>query len=86
MSSARRPETHLQREVECYRIAAKRYGLLTRRPDGTPAIVTSADKKKRSEHGLGHLLPPNAPDPDISDRAWLDDGWEHLLHLELGFA
>ena len=79
------PITGRQREIECLAIAAKRYGLFTRRPDGTPAIVSSGDKKKRSEHGLGHLLPPNAKRPDIDDRAWLDEWWEHLLHLELGF-
>jgi predicted nucleic acid-binding Zn ribbon protein len=80
------PKTGRQREIECYAIAAKRYGLFIRRPDGTPEIVASGDKRKRSEHGLGHLLPPNAPDPEISDRAWLDAWWEHLLHLELGFT
>jgi hypothetical protein len=80
------PTTGRQREIECYTIASKRYGLFTRRPDGTPAIVSSGNKKKRSEHGLGHLLPPNAQNPDISDRAWLDQWWEHLLHLELGYA
>jgi hypothetical protein len=79
------PNTGRQREIECYAIASKRYGLFIRRPDGTPEIVSSGDKRKRSEHGLGHLLPPNAPDPEISDRAWLDEWWEHLLHLELGF-
>lgn len=79
------PRTGRQREIECFAIAAKRYGLFTRRSDGTPAIVTSGDKQKRSEHGLGHLLPPNAPSPDVSDRAWLDEWWEHLLHLELGY-
>ena len=79
------PTTGRQREIKCLAIAAKRYGLFTRRPDGTPAIVSSGDKKKRSEHGLGHLLPPKAPTPDVSDRTWLDEWWEHLLHLELGF-
>ena len=79
------PETGEQREIECLAIAAKRYGLFTRRHDGTPRLVLSGSKKKRSEHGLGHLLPPNFPSPDLGDRAWLDDWWEHLLHLELGF-
>ena len=41
------PATERQREIECFAIA-KRYGLFTRRPDGTPAIVSSGDKKKRS--------------------------------------
>jgi hypothetical protein len=80
------PATGRQREIECYAIASKRYGLFKRRPDGTPEIVMSGDKQKRSEHGLGHLLPHNAQNPDISDRAWLDQWWEHLLHLELGYT
>lgn len=79
------PKTGRQREIECYAIASKRYGLFTRRTDRTPAIITVGNKQKRSGHGLGHLLPPNAPNPDIRDRAWLDQWWEHLLHLELGF-
>jgi hypothetical protein len=61
-----------QREIESFAIAAKRYGLYIRRPDGIPQIVRSGDKLKRSEHGLGHLLPPNALSPRISDRVWLD--------------
>jgi hypothetical protein len=80
------PVSGKQREIECVAIASKRYGLFTRRADGTPAILTSGDKRKRSEHGLGHLLPPHAPSPETDDRRWLDEWWEHLLHLELGFA
>jgi hypothetical protein len=79
------PNTGRQREIECLTIAAKRYGLFTRRANGTPALVSSGDKEKRSEHGLGHLLPPKAQRPDTDDRDWLDEWWEHLLHLELGF-
>jgi hypothetical protein len=83
------PHTHEQREIECLAIAAKRYGLFTRRPDGTPQLVSTAKKKtkkKRSEHGLGHLLPPYARDPEASEPKWLDEWWEHLLYLELGYA
>jgi hypothetical protein len=79
------PDTGAQREIECWSIAAKRYGLFTRQPDGRPVLVASGAKLKRSEHGLGHLLPPNAPRPDISDRAWLDQWWQQLLCVELGF-
>jgi hypothetical protein len=70
-----------QREIECLAIAAKRYGLFIRRFDGTPQIVSSGSRKKRSEHGLGHLLPPTT----TGNQNWLDEWWEHLLHLELGF-
>jgi hypothetical protein len=79
------PNTGQQREIECYAIAAKRYGLFIRDLNGRPDLVQSGDKRKRSEHGLGHLLPPNAPSPDISDREWLDDWWQHLLRVELGY-
>lgn len=80
------PDTHEQREIECLAIAAKRYGLFTRRADGRPQLVSIGSKKKRSEHGLGHLLPPYARDPAASEPKWLDEWWEHLLHLELGYA
>lgn len=79
------PDTGRQRRIECWAIAAKRYGIFVRRSDGAPLVIGSGDKRKRSEHGLGHLLPPYARSPDLSDRAWLDEWWEHLLHLELGF-
>ena len=79
------PDTGDQREIECLAIASKRYALFNRKSDGRPRLIASGDKLKRSEHGLGHLLPPLAPDPDTSNRAWMDDWWEHLIHLELGF-
>jgi hypothetical protein len=80
------PDTGQQREIECFAIASKRYGLFTRRDERTPLVVSSGNKKRRSEHGLGHLLRPNAPDPNTNDRAWLGEWWEHLLHLELGHS
>ena len=79
------PDTGEQREIECLAIASKRYGLFNRDLDRRPRLIASGDKLKRSEHGLGHLLPPLAPDPDTSNRVWMDQWWEHLIHLELGF-
>lgn len=70
------PDTGRQRRIECWAIAAKRYGIFVRRSDGAPLVIGSGDKRKRSEHGLGHLLPPYARSPDLSDRAWLDEWWE----------
>lgn len=78
------PDSGDQREIECFAIASKRYTLFTRDEDHRPQIIGSSDKRKRSEHGLGHLLPPNALGPEVDDSAWKDRWWEHLLCLELG--
>jgi hypothetical protein len=73
------PATGLQREIECFSIAAKRYALFTRTPDGRPVIVGKSDDPKRSRHGLGHLLRPTPPDQD-----WISEWWTRLLCVELG--
>lgn len=39
------PETGEQREIECLAIAAKRYGLFTRRLDGTPDLFSAAARR-----------------------------------------
>jgi hypothetical protein len=75
------PQTGLRWEIECFSIAAKRYALYRRRSDGTPELVGSGEKRKRSEHGLGHLI---SPVDKNSEENWFDLWWEHLLHLELG--
>ena len=75
------PTTGTQREIECFSIAAKRYALFQRRSDGTPELVGSGHKRRRSEHGLGHLM---SPLPRDSDDNWYDLWWDHLLHIELG--
>jgi hypothetical protein len=71
------PITPEQRAIECLSIAAKRYAIFTRDPDGRPVIVGKPHKRKRSEHGLGHLLRPT-PDQD-----WITEWWTHLLCTEL---
>ena len=58
------PTTGTRRQVECFSISAKRYCLFTRKPDGAPIIVGDDRKRKRSKHGVGHLLPPLAGDHD----------------------
>jgi hypothetical protein len=74
------PETGQQRQIECYAIASKRYCIFIGDPGDRPVIVGTAAKRKRSEHGLGHLIPPAQPNGD-----WIDTWWQHLLCIELGF-
>ena len=74
-----------QRAIECFAIASKRYALFQRSPDGHPVLLGRAGKLKRSEHGLGHLLSPHAPDPQRKDSTWLDEWWQSLLEIELGY-
>jgi hypothetical protein len=53
------PDSGQQWPITCWAIAAKRSALF--RPDrqGQPVIVGPPDKRKRSEHGLGHLIHPS---------------------------
>jgi hypothetical protein len=74
------PDTDELREVRCLSLAAKRYALCTIEPDGRPQIVGHSGKRKRSEHGLGHLVAPR----DMKAEAFYDRWWEHLLCVELG--
>jgi hypothetical protein len=76
----RDPETGDLRELLCVSLASKRYSLWTNGPNGRPQIVGRSGKRRRSEHGLGHLVPPRNLDPE----AFYDQWWEHLLCLELG--
>jgi hypothetical protein len=80
------PDTGQQREIHCFGVASKRYALFVPGRLGRPEIIGGSDKRKRSQHGLGHLLPPNAKHPEISDDAWKERWWEHLLCRELGIA
>jgi hypothetical protein len=58
------------RELHCYAISAKRYALFNLE-DGEPVI------RKRSAHGLGHLLNPK--DPDRPDDHWIDETWRAVV-------
>ena len=80
------PESGEQRELFCFAIAAKRQARFVYGFDEGPQIVGSDEGRSRSEHGLGHLLPPEARDPDRDDRRWMDRWWEHLLCCELGIS
>jgi hypothetical protein len=75
------PDTHEQIEISALSLAAKRYGLFTLDESGQPRLVGKPGKRRRSEHGLGHLLLPY--DPDEPWKA-LDEFWTHLIAEELG--
>jgi hypothetical protein len=76
------PESSEPRPLHCFAIAPKRYALFVLGPDGDPRLIGDAHKRRRSEHGLGHLLLP--PDEEQGTAAALDAWWEHLLCVELG--
>jgi hypothetical protein len=64
-------------------ISPKRYALFSLTASGTPVI------RKVSEHGLGHLLDPLAPEaprhhPSVGAPVWVVELWEWLVRRELG--
>jgi hypothetical protein len=75
------PQTGEQIEITALSLAAKRYALYTLDQDGQPRLVGEPGKRRRSEHGLGHLLLPHDPD---NPGAATDEFWEHLIATELG--
>jgi hypothetical protein len=79
------PATGQQWQIWCYSIASKRYALYRHGDDGIELVGDPA-KRKRSEHGLGHLYDPTdpAPNPDSDKPAWRDEWWLQILHDELG--
>jgi len=75
------PTTGRQRQIYAYAVASKRYALLTLDPSGNPRIITDpATGPRRSEHGLGHLLPPAGLRPAEFHDQW----WNLGLHDALG--
>ena len=71
-------KTGEQRELYCFAISAKRYALYNLE-SGEPVI------RKRSAHGLGHLLNPK--DPDRPDEGWIDEAWRTIVRQDaLGLA
>jgi hypothetical protein len=73
-------ETEDQIEPVCLSIAAKRYCMFTLEKNGEPRLLGELGRRRRSEHGLGHLLFPR--DLDQPGKA-LDEFWEHLVACEL---
>ena len=81
------PDTGAEREIWCFSIAAKRYCLFSLDDDGHPRIASSRTEMYRSEHGLGHLLPPGKGSAAAdTGRDWVSEWWEHLLCIELGVS
>jgi len=75
------PITGMQRQIYAYAVASKRYALLTLDPSGNPRIITDPTTgPRRSEHGLGHLLPPAG----LSPADFHDQWWNLGLHAALG--
>jgi len=63
----------------CYMVSAKRYVLYNLIPDGegrTQVVI-----RKKSDHGLGHLLSPNKRD---KRNDWINEVWKRVICLELG--
>ncbi len=70
-----------QRQLYGYAIAAKRYALFTRTPDGDIRIV------KASAHGLGFLYSPKPGFDDSADApAWVVEAWDWILRDALGLG
>jgi hypothetical protein len=67
--------------VHAFSIAAKRYALFVWGPDGRPHVIGTDEDRRRSKHGLGHLLSPLEEKEPRS--AFYDRWWEHLLCREL---
>jgi hypothetical protein len=76
------PTTGKQRTIECLALATKRYALFARNQHGQPELVGDPEKRRRSEHGLGHLALPT-PTGAGTHKA-LDQWWEHTICTELG--
>jgi hypothetical protein len=75
------PESREQIEISCLSLAAKRYGLFNLDEDGQPRLVGKPGSRRRSEHGLGHLILPHHLDqPGVA----IDEFWTHLIATELG--
>ncbi len=53
-------------------------------PDAVGEIVALDELRKRSEHGLGHLLNPT--DPDDESRDWITRAWQDETRRMLGLA
>jgi hypothetical protein len=66
-------------QLHCYAISAKRYALFNEPPNG-PIVV-----RKRSEHGLGHLLNPLAKEEsEFENRDWITMAWEWMIRRAKG--
>jgi hypothetical protein len=78
------PDTGQQRQIYALSIASKRYAPFDYDQDGRPRLLGEPGKRKRSEHGLGHLLDPTSHDPNRPHDRFYDRWWQQILHDELG--
>jgi hypothetical protein len=78
------PETGKQRDINALSITSKRYAPFDYDQDGRPRLLGEPGKRKRSEHGLGHLLDPTNHNPDTPQDRFYDRWWQQILHDELG--
>ncbi len=77
------PDTGRQRQIYGWSIASKRYAPFEYDEHGRPQLLGLPGKRKRSEHGLGHLLDPTTCDPEAPQEQFRDRWWIQLLHDEL---
>ncbi len=76
-------DTGQQRQIYGWSIASKRYAPFVYDEHGRPQLLGQPGKRKRSEHGLGHLLDPTTCDPQAPQEQFRDRWWVQLLHDEL---
>jgi predicted nucleic acid-binding Zn ribbon protein len=80
------PATGERRVIWCFSVAAKRYALVVPDDERHPRIVGQGKDRKRSEHGLAHLLSPLVRPGAPNDGRWVDVWWEYLIGEELGIS
>jgi hypothetical protein len=74
-----------QRQLYCFAISAKRYGLFLLDEDGVPILLRKGVNNHEdgwSEHGLGHLKNPT--DLESDDRDWIAQAWTAIIRRSLG--
>jgi hypothetical protein len=75
------PDTGARRDPICLGLATKRTAQFIFDANGRPKLVGNPSKRRRSEHGLGHLRLPEHP--DLGTAPALDEWWEHTICQEL---
>lgn len=73
-----RKEEEIYYPLYCYIISAKRYVLYNLIPDGKGSYRIVI--RKKSDHGLGHLLPPEEREGQKNDW-WIDEVWKRIISL-----
>ena len=79
------PVSGEQRQLYCFAISAKRYGLFLLDEDGVPSLLRKGVNNHEdgwSEHGLGHLKNPT--DLESDNRDWIAQAWTAIIRRSLG--